>query len=606
MVPNYNIWGNQDIRQPFKDKRHLDGENIQHARWLDAPPPIRSRSELMQVRRRSTIPDPSYDFDGDGVVGQLDYFIGKCFDKDADGRLTASERGRAENAIKNGFLDRYVHGVDGIGPSTGGNFIRQKCGAILTADNGAEASAAQYQPHFNAHRVPAHPTNTALRLSRTAEMKGYGTASGEKLARTCAPLLEPEPPNHKTEPRMNSISHLRERAEADSQAARLRGGLLPTNAPVNPERELRNCGIGHDEAPFCATRSQLLETRKEGMKHDCEELRAKGEMHFAPLSVRKAEKELMEFEFRRPQGEQKTLNTLKDDRKRERIEHNMTHFQYPAVLPREYPRFSDRSGVPFWLKDGERAATADGGAESSLGRSTHVDLRMARTVSEPLLKVNELPWRHEDRERHSDLPDTAHETGRKQATMPSQPGSRTVKRFTADYIDHGQGRNKPRIFDQIQPLSVGPRDLEPVDASSSIELIRKKALQRTQAGGGKENPRCSRLQSANGDCSLINCSGPGAKGAKKSTAATHGQPGIPGPRDSLMEVSQGPRMFGDQGPTVSIRTSAVRTGGFQRLDWIPRGGPHTSTISASQMSQPPKPSAPSRSGTRQATKALDH
>jgi hypothetical protein len=36
---------------------------------------------------------------GDGVVGQLDYFIGKCFDQDADGRLTTGERRRAEKAI---------------------------------------------------------------------------------------------------------------------------------------------------------------------------------------------------------------------------------------------------------------------------------------------------------------------------------------------------------------------------------------------------------------------------------------------------------------------------------------------------------------------------
>ena len=32
------------------------------------------------------------------MVGQLDYFIGKCFDKDADGRLTSSERRRADKA----------------------------------------------------------------------------------------------------------------------------------------------------------------------------------------------------------------------------------------------------------------------------------------------------------------------------------------------------------------------------------------------------------------------------------------------------------------------------------------------------------------------------
>ena len=66
------------------------------------------------------------------MVGQLDYFIGKCFDKDADGRLTASERRQAEKAVAgaqkwsdpetgarqaldNGFLDKYVRGLDSTG-----------------------------------------------------------------------------------------------------------------------------------------------------------------------------------------------------------------------------------------------------------------------------------------------------------------------------------------------------------------------------------------------------------------------------------------------------------------------------------------------------------
>ena len=39
---------------------------------------------------------------GDGVVGQLDYFIGKCFDQDADDRLTTGERQRAEKAAASG------------------------------------------------------------------------------------------------------------------------------------------------------------------------------------------------------------------------------------------------------------------------------------------------------------------------------------------------------------------------------------------------------------------------------------------------------------------------------------------------------------------------
>lgn len=610
MVPNYNIWGNQDIREPFKQKRHLEAEDIRHPRWLDPPPPIRSRSELLQVRKRSTIPDPSYDFDGDGVIGSRDYFIGRCFDKDADGRLTAAERQQAEKAIMNGFMDKYVVGVEAQGPSRDGNMLRQKCGAIVTADNGAQASSAYYQPHFNAHRVPPHPTHTSLKMSRVAEMKGYGQAFGERLGALSVPLVQPKPPTAETAPRTCPISHIRERAEADHQAARLRGGLLPTNAPVNPEREHRGCGIGYDEAPFCATRSQLLETRKELHKKHCEELRSKGEEHFAPLSVRRAEREVMEFEFRRPEGVPKTFTTLKDDRRRERIEHNMTYFENPAVLPREYPRFSDRSDVPFWAKEGERAATADADPRSAcLDKTTPVDIRMARTVSEPLLKVHERPWRHEERERHGTLPASAHELGATQALKKAEPGSKTVKRFTADYIEHGQGRNKPRLFDQIQPLSVGPRDLEPVEAQSSMELIRRNALDRRRAGGGKENPRCSRLLSANGDVSLITTAGPGAKVAKKSGGAAHNAPGDPTRRDSFMESTQGPRMFG-YASLDATRSGGVRTGGFQRLDWIPRGpqqqDQQSSTmggLNTSQMSsKPPQQTPTNRNDRRIGTK----
>ena len=35
-----------------------------------------------QARKRARVPDGSYDFDGDGAVGQLDHFIGRCFDGD--------------------------------------------------------------------------------------------------------------------------------------------------------------------------------------------------------------------------------------------------------------------------------------------------------------------------------------------------------------------------------------------------------------------------------------------------------------------------------------------------------------------------------------------
>ena len=68
--------------------------------WTDTPL-VNSRSELLEKRRQSNIPDPSYDLDGDGHVAAHDFVIAKIFDKDKDGKLNAQERKEADEAVKN-------------------------------------------------------------------------------------------------------------------------------------------------------------------------------------------------------------------------------------------------------------------------------------------------------------------------------------------------------------------------------------------------------------------------------------------------------------------------------------------------------------------------
>ena len=46
------------------------------------------------------MPHPSFDLDGDGHVGDRDYFLAKRFDKDGDGRLNEKEKAEAVAAIK--------------------------------------------------------------------------------------------------------------------------------------------------------------------------------------------------------------------------------------------------------------------------------------------------------------------------------------------------------------------------------------------------------------------------------------------------------------------------------------------------------------------------
>ncbi len=47
----------------------------------------KTRTELLEARRKERSPDISFDLDGDGFVGGRDYVISKIFDKDGDGKL---------------------------------------------------------------------------------------------------------------------------------------------------------------------------------------------------------------------------------------------------------------------------------------------------------------------------------------------------------------------------------------------------------------------------------------------------------------------------------------------------------------------------------------
>ena len=61
----------------------------------------KTRTELLEARKKEAMPDLSFDLDGDGFVGGRDYVISKIFDKDGDGKLNPSERKAADEAVRN-------------------------------------------------------------------------------------------------------------------------------------------------------------------------------------------------------------------------------------------------------------------------------------------------------------------------------------------------------------------------------------------------------------------------------------------------------------------------------------------------------------------------
>jgi hypothetical protein len=74
-----------------------------------------TRTKLLQARTAEAVPHPSFDMDGDGVVSPKDYFLARLFDKDGNGRLSASERATALVAIENGLESNFKWGLDKTG-----------------------------------------------------------------------------------------------------------------------------------------------------------------------------------------------------------------------------------------------------------------------------------------------------------------------------------------------------------------------------------------------------------------------------------------------------------------------------------------------------------
>ena len=60
-------------------------------------------------------PHISYDLDGDGGVSARDYFIAKQFDKGDKGMLTEKEMAAAKKAIREGFTDNFMFGLERSG-----------------------------------------------------------------------------------------------------------------------------------------------------------------------------------------------------------------------------------------------------------------------------------------------------------------------------------------------------------------------------------------------------------------------------------------------------------------------------------------------------------
>ena len=74
-----------------------------------------TRTQLLEMRKMSKIPDISYDLDRDGYVGGKDYVLAKRFDLDGDGKLNEKEKKNAYDQISKGYEDNFVWNCENQG-----------------------------------------------------------------------------------------------------------------------------------------------------------------------------------------------------------------------------------------------------------------------------------------------------------------------------------------------------------------------------------------------------------------------------------------------------------------------------------------------------------
>jgi len=473
-VPNYNQYGHQHHRLPFKNKEAYCGINPL-PEW-NKKVEFRTRSEMMAARKADQIPDMSYDLDGDGVVDSKDFFFAKLFDKDHNGRLNNDEREKAIKALKDNYQDRFQFraGASLIGQYESQGARRpyptmQKRGKIVTVDSWDELGET-YPPHSISHIVPKHKSQTELTMDRLGDLKNSAYKLKVKHDERY-PYYVPEQPAHQDNWVENPvISSIGQRARADNEAARVRAGLYPAPTYVNPEKEQKQPGLEWVDNPVFQTRSQVLETRKELMKRDLDEQRLRGEETYVPMTVRRAQQEEQEYQFRKGHASNMTKTRLEDYRKKERIEYDMSHF---GIRHRELPRYSDQPH-PWWTLAQQNKHRS---APSLLKDAKPEEPAYKVTQTRPDLKIDPKP----EREPAATLVVAASPELEQQ-----EPGIKTVKRWTTDIIEHNQLRNQPRMFDSLRPARTYAKDFAPMENFSSFEWTRNQAL-RQQAEARKRN-----------------------------------------------------------------------------------------------------------------------
>jgi len=257
-------------------------------------------------------------------------------------------------------------------------------------------------------------------------------------------------------------------------------------------------GLEYVEEPEFQSRSQLLATRKEMLLQDLDANRIEGEERFIPESVRRSTQEAHAFDFRQAQ-DAKTLTTLEQERKCDRIEYNRAHF---GEKMKTLPRYSDHSH-PFWLT---RCSSAPPGGSKALKDQPFTRTRASKSAPAERKMEPMQPFPMDTAIVERERPRTVgavslrpRHTGVAEYTV----GERVVKRWTDDILDRGAQKDAARLFDSLPPAKVVTQDHKPLEYNSSFKQIRNNKLRKVKQKAREDAPISSLWRLRNRDGSPL-------------------------------------------------------------------------------------------------------
>ena len=354
--PKYDIYG---YLKPL-EKRIEDMAVLENKQNIKIPWPIRNtnksgaltRSELMQIRRKEKIPDPSYDLDQDGYVGNVDLVLSKRFDVDKDGKLNEKEKKEAYEGIAKGVENEYIWNVDNQGGLRDFRLL-QKRGKFIDAEDFWPIRET-YPEHPLSKIKPKCSTFTELQNLRKEEnTKHINKNLSEYEERNPAKLIYSENNEYrenfnKKKPLISSMQQIRDELY---KKARIKCGLNEYIYDVRDRK--KHPGLEYVYNPKFKTKNDLKNFyRNENLEESKKLINPKFKSDIERLAER--EDEIFAKLYNEKEG--KTYSKIKEEERKKINEYNIKTFSKETigVHGHELPKFAESEKYKeFWkFKDG--------------------------------------------------------------------------------------------------------------------------------------------------------------------------------------------------------------------------------------------------------------